>query len=228
MDVDLDDLQESVINPLVDFSVDFVGNFDPNCLLKVDVEKMLQTGVDVQDHQAIQSFYEKKKNENEKLRTESSSRFPSIDVNSMLDSTETMSVKRRDRWVINIFNSWCNDKIKSKEIHQIPVLECFSDEDINNLLSKFILEVRKKDGTYYPRESLIVIAAGLQNIIRKKRPGINLFNAVETALFTKSLDAAMKVSTASLPPKNSTNHKPISVFDEEEIFSSNVFSAETV
>ena len=86
MDVDLDDLQESVINPLVDFSVDFVGNFDPNCLLKVDVEKMLQTAVDVQDHQAMQSFYEKKKNENEKLRSESSSRFPSIDVNSMLDS----------------------------------------------------------------------------------------------------------------------------------------------
>ena len=45
--MDLDDL---VLNPLVDYSVDFVGSFDPNCLSKEDVEIMLQTGVNLQNH----------------------------------------------------------------------------------------------------------------------------------------------------------------------------------
>lgn len=221
------DFEGVVINPIVDFSADFVGSFDPNCLSLKDVEDMLQSGVNVQDHRSISSFYETRHNANEETIAQSSSRFPTVDVNAMLDNAETTSVKRRDTWVMNIFKSWLEEKTISKEIDsQIQELQHFSNKDINDYLSKFIFEVRKKNGEYFPRESLIAIAAGLQNVIRKKRPGVNLFNSVETAVFTKALDASMKISTASLPPRNSTNHKPISMFDEEEILSGNVLTAD--
>lgn len=187
------DFEGVVINPIVDFSADFVGSFDPNCLSLKDVEDMLQSGVNVQDHRSISSFYETRHNANEETIAQSSSRFPTVDVNAMLDNAETTSVKRRDTWVMNIFKSWLEEKTISKEIDsQIQELQHFSNKDINDYLSKFIFEVRKKNGEYFPRESLIAIAAGLQNVIRKKRPGVNLFNSVETAVFTKALDASMK------------------------------------
>lgn len=41
-------------------------------------------------------------------------------------------------------------------------------------------------------------------------------------MFTNLLEASLKVSAATLPPRNSTNYKPISIYDEEEIVSSNI------
>lgn len=220
-------LDDVIINPLVDFSVDFVGDFDPNCLAKEDVEKMLQSGINLQDHQSINSYYEKV-NDKHDVTENSSRRFATVNVESQIDNAQTTSVKRRNVWVKNIFNTWCEEKVKAGEIDShLQQLEHFNNDEINDYLSKFILEVRKQDGTFYPRESLLSIAAGLQSIVRKEHPEINLFNSYKTKRFTDAMDASMKMSTSSLPPKNCTKHKPISIFDEEEIVKSEILGGDT-
>lgn len=134
-----------VFNPPVDFSVDFLGNLDPNCSLKSDVEDMLQIGVNVQDHKSISSFYKNRNDENEDIGAQSLRHFPTVNVNSMIDKAETTSVKRRDKWELNIFCSWREEKIILEEIESpIPELKDFSIAAINDHLSKFILKCGKK------------------------------------------------------------------------------------
>ena len=43
----MDHSNSFIINPLVDFSEDFVGDFDPNILSLEDVDNLLNTGMDV-------------------------------------------------------------------------------------------------------------------------------------------------------------------------------------
>ena len=50
IDVDQDKL---IRNPLLDFSIDFNKDRDPNCLLQSSVENMLQDGINIQGHEAI-------------------------------------------------------------------------------------------------------------------------------------------------------------------------------
>lgn len=58
----------------------------------------------------------------------------------------------------------------------IPDLEKITNEtEINNLMTRFVLEVRRKDGNPYPPRSLYQLCVGLLRHLRENGKSIELF-----------------------------------------------------
>jgi hypothetical protein len=71
------------------------------------------------------------------------------------------------------------------------ILLCTSAQ-LDYWISKFILEVRRRDGQPYPPNSIYQLCCGLLRWIRDTKPSLNLFTDAEFTSFRKTLDAEMK------------------------------------
>lgn len=75
-----------------------------------------------------------------------------------------------------------------------------SDCDLNFWMQRFIVEIRRKDGSEYPPNTLTQIVAGLQRHLRSVCVGrqINFFKEEDLFFreFRKTLDARMKLLTS--------------------------------
>ena len=84
-------------------------------------------------------------------------------------------------------------------------------------LSKFVHEIKKKDGSEYPLNTLDQICAGLQRASRENGlPELKMFRNPRYKLFQDSIDSRMKALTRTGLGVNVKQAKPISG-DEEEI-----------
>ena len=66
-------------------------------------------------------------------------------------------------------------------------------DDLANHISRFNLEVRKKDGTEFPPESLHHLVCGIQRHLRfHGNPAVDFFKDAPFAEFRMTLDTEMK------------------------------------
>ena len=102
---------------------------------------------------------------------------------------------------------------------------------LNYWMARFITEVRRKDGTDYPPNTLTQITAGLQLHLREEcdRPGINLLKKDDTTfdLFLKSLDARMKELTNRGVRVKVKRADPVLKSDEEKMWSTGVLNMDS-
>ena len=68
----------------------------------------------------------------------------------------------------------------------------FTDEELNDRLTKFIHEVNRKDGKRYMPETLVSIIAGIQQSL--PRNDINFFRDRKFKPIIESLDSVMKIT----------------------------------
>ena len=81
-------------------------------------------------------------------------------------------------------------------------------------LSKFILEVRRRDGKPYPPQTLYSIICGLMRYVRELRPDINFFSGSHFAGLKRTLDAEMKRLRSLGLGVQKRQAEPISVSEE--------------
>ena len=75
----------------------------------------------------------------------------------------------------------------------IGSIDSLSDQSLDHWLTRFILEVRKNDGSEFPPNNLHHITAGLmQHLQWSGKAQIDLFKDATFAEFRSSLDAEMK------------------------------------
>ena len=99
--------------------------------------------------------------------------------------------KRDTRYCLNTYTAWKTHTEKMSNTTITP-LEKMSKQEIAHILTRFVLEVRKKDGSVYPANSLHHIIAGLQRHIRASGCQVDLFKEEVFGDFRSSLDAEMK------------------------------------
>ena len=75
---------------------------------------------------------------------------------------------------------------------KIPQLVQMTNMQLTHWLSRFTLEVRKKDGSEYPSNSLHHICAGIQRHLRGNGRIVDLFTDTDLSLFQGTLDGEMK------------------------------------
>ena len=83
---------------------------------------------------------------------------------------------RHTTWSTNVYNAWVkerNEQFKDfqaerNEFQRIPNLDSINLEEINYWLSKFAVEVRKKDGSDYRHEVLYSLFCGMNRTRSKK------------------------------------------------------------
>ena len=141
---------------------------------------------------------------------------------------------KRDKWAVNLFNGWRNFRVKhvSEEEKEMadalekPMSE-LSMNELNFWLSKFIFEARKKDGTYYPGDSLVSIISGLQRSLSADDKIVNFFKDNNFKKIYNALDAAMKSIAQHGRGLFKRHAEVISVDEEQKIWNSGVLGVES-
>jgi hypothetical protein len=107
---------------------------------------------------------------------------------------------RHTTWSTNVYNAWVkerNEQFKDfqaerNEFQRIPNLDSINLEEINYWLSKFAVEVRKKDGSDYRHEVLYSLFCGMNRTIEESKPEISLFTTPQLKQFQNALDGRLK------------------------------------
>lgn len=112
----------------------------------------------------------------------------------------------------------------------VPVeISMASIENLQFWMPRFINEIRRKDGTDYPPNTLTNI--GIQRYLREEcnRPAINFLKKDDPTfdLFRKSLDSRMKELTNMGIGTKINRADPVLIQDEEQLWKSEVLNMDT-
>lgn len=131
--------------------------------------------------------------------------------------------KNRNKWAVNLYDSWAYDRQTSLDesaLHPFPrdskKLLQSTMSSVNYWISKFIFEIRKRNGDRYPRNTLVSITAGINAFFNENGIRINLFKDDEFAHFQNVLDMACKES-ASLGIGCHKKQAEVITHNEEEL-----------
>ena len=146
-----------------------------------------------------------------------SSRFARPKTNEEIDAEIEKRVPKRTKtdtkYCVNLWEQWRKSR-QNQTDEQIDNIEALTNEKMDYWLTRFILEVRKKDGSEYPPNTLYHITAGLMRYVRwNGKPQIDFFKDASFSKFRATLDAEMK----NLQRKGiGTKKKKAEIFTEEE------------
>ena len=134
---------------------------------------------------------------------ESSSRFASVSENEMeklLRDRNSENTKKSTKLAVAIIKGYLLEKGDSTDFVSI------SAHEINDLLKKFYLEARKKDGADYCKSSLTSIRFGLCRHIKSIRPDIDIIKDDEF----REANCIFKAKSVELKKKGKARveHKP--------------------
>ena len=98
-------------------------------------------------------------------------------------------------------------------------MECFSSQVVDEILTKFYAEVRKKDGSEYEPDSLRVMQASLDRYLRQKNYSASTINGREFKKSQETLNSKAKCLRYQGKGKRPNRAQPYSREDEEIFWS---------
>ena len=138
---------------------------------------------------------------------------------------------QRNNWSIALYIKWYRQrKNLPEEKFPLPSKEellTVSTECIDYWLAKFIFELRKDDGTRYPRNSLISVIAGLNAFFKTHDRNVNLFADECFKHFRDILDVACKSSSRLIPNAPKRQAEVITHDEEEKMWMLDVLGSDT-
>ncbi|CAC5366649.1 unnamed protein product [Mytilus coruscus] len=93
------------------------------------------------------------------------------EMDKTIDTPESKNTRKNTNWSIASFDDWRGERMMKTNC-AIPELLNFTAMDINQWLSKFAIETRRKDGKPYPPRTLYILCVGLLRCLREN--GVNL------------------------------------------------------
>ncbi|XP_062607914.1 uncharacterized protein LOC134269726 [Saccostrea cucullata] len=133
-------------------------------------------------------------------------RFASIDdegIKNLMENVEAQNTKRVTSTSVKLFREYLLTKGQELDF------ESFDNEKLDELLSKFYLEMRNRDGEMYKKTTLLSYRQGLQRHLEKTRTDIDILKGTD---FKKSA-RAFKCMTKELKRQGRAaidHHPPIS------------------
>ncbi|KAK3728340.1 hypothetical protein QZH41_002174 [Actinostola sp. cb2023] len=118
-----------------------------------------------------------KKNENATTTTTRNDDNISQDIQEFIEDQRPETTKKKTDYDIGIWKKFCSSNNENREIEEIPAVE------MNVLLCRFFMNVKKKNGGEYEPSSLTSIHRSIQRYLNNKNSPLNLFKDQE---FNKS------------------------------------------
>ena len=119
------------------------------------------------------------------------------------------------KYCVGIWNEWCSHRLLNYG-DAIAPLEEQNLSDLAHNLSSFIFEVRKKDGSEFPPDTLHHIVSGIQRFLRcNRKPSIDVYKDAEFADFRSCLDSEMKRLQSSGLGSRKRKAEPLTPEEEE-------------
>jgi hypothetical protein len=156
------------------------------------------------------SVPETQDNDLDDFKAEKPKRFAEpVSEKELIDIQESGKAKNTVKdttWALKVFNDWKSERNmkamkesgssnSSQGKFVVGLNESVSKEDLNYWLSRFVVEVRKKDGGQYPAATLKHICSGLQRYLREthNRHDVSFFDGPDFNDLRKTLDGRMKL-----------------------------------
>ena len=106
----------------------------------------------------------------------SNSRFNSLKTDQDVKNARKMAIAKNTEksttWAVNIWKEWSENRQKlcPGQIQEWPIHLCLGKPmELNYWLSKFVLEARKEDCSYYPPNTLYLICCGLLRYVHDSK-----------------------------------------------------------
>ncbi|XP_070568245.1 zinc finger MYM-type protein 2-like [Ptychodera flava] len=131
----------------------------------------------------------------------------------------------KNSWAVNTFNFWQNERNKlaldpSFNISVIhPKLEEMTKDELNFALSRFVSEIKKKDGNDYPGQSLYELVMIIQNHLSVMGKSCQFLNDPTFKQLKDTLDCIMKTRSAKGIGTEKRQAMVLSVDDENKFWS---------
>ena len=123
-------------------------------------------------------------------------RFSSImtdrNVQYLLQSAVPKNTKSKDKWAVNLFESWQTNRNNLAEVKFKKSLLLMSDAELNNVLTYLVGEVRNQSGNEYQPKTLYEIIMSLQHYLRLNDRIINFLEDPAFSTMKRVLDSRMK------------------------------------
>jgi len=223
--IDFNLLEANSICGLTDQEIDQIAGFQEFDLIDPEIDLMLNDCCS-----SLSKSDANSKSENIVTTIQANCRFQQMVSDADIENRKLASVPKgtqlRNKWALNVFNEW---KLW-RNINITFDLSKWEEQDLVQWLPKFIHEVRKKDGTLFPNNSLYSIIAGLQNHINTNnsdKPKVNFFSDVKYRKITESLDTAMKISSKEGVGIHKKQAQVITLEEETELWEKGQLGSDT-
>ena len=147
------------------------------------------------------------------------------EISQLIKDQENVNTKSNTKWAMNVFEKW-----RANRRDDIPELKLMNCEQMSYWLGRFVMEIRKRDGTDYPPRSIYLILCGLLRFLKDNGVYDKNFldeNRGEFTDFRKLVDARMKSLIDRGFGCNLKQADPILPKDEETLWQKHVFGKES-
>ena len=160
-----------------------------------------------------------------------SSRYSFVDdasVGNLIKSTESKNTRKNTNWSIGTFNDWRGHRMIQTGC-VIPEFVKFTAMDINQWLSKFVIETRRKDGKPYPPRTLYLLCVGLLRHLRENGVHLNFLDDRDSRFyeFRRALSARMTELTFEGIGTTTRQAEPISEETEQQLWDKGFLGKDT-
>lgn len=139
------------------------------------------------------------KTEQDDVRTDPPERFGkpvnSTEIKELYKSQESTNTRRNTSWGVKVFDDWRKSRNANSGLEmQLPDLLSCSSQDLDHILSCFVIECRRADGSPYPPKTLYQMCAAILRFMRDNEIDLNFLDSKDMRFrnFRKTLDARMK------------------------------------
>ena len=144
------------------------------------------------------------------------------------------STKKKALWAARIFEQWkciCNYKIKQQGTNLdnmiMTILMNMDIPQMSDVLSFFLMEIRKQNGDEYPHETLYKIVLSLQHYMTMNGRDLKLLDYPGLVKMRNTLDNWMKELSKEGVICERQQSKPISVQDKDHLWDTGLLSDNT-
>lgn len=148
-------------------------------------------------------------------------RFASLnedEYDEIIKNKDSEATLRSTRKAVNVFRSYLSEK-------KLPQnFEALSKSELDSVLCKFYVEVRKVDGDYYKTASMNSLRAGICRYVKDNgKSGVDIIKDTEFAQSTIAFKAAL-VKLKSIGKGDTVHHSDIDENDLSRLYSSGVLN----
>ena len=113
----------------------------------------------------------------QKVQNVDSTRFPEIsseEIEELKAVAVNKNTSRSTKQWMNVFKSWC----QSRHLENVNI-ETMAPEELDNILSKFYAEVKKRDGDDYEPECLKIMQGAIERYLKEKNYPLSIVRSRE-------------------------------------------------
>lgn len=153
------------------------------------------------------------------------------DIDSMINDNTPNGTKQKEKWAMNAFKMWLNERNRQgliEGMHVFKQVDDLLDSELDYLLSFFILELRNENGERYKSSSLKNVIAMIQHYYNSHfHKGWSFFQDKIFQRTRNSLDLAMKQSRAAGCDRIKKQAEAIDEQDEEMFWNKGLLGSDT-